>query len=211
MANFSSLDDLLQRKNQRFICKGNRSRPEGFVANIMHEVTPPLDPVKLELLRAQVADVPQLVELYRKYGSVRLYLDTKMYEPWGHSCSAFYIADPEEWIDLKDGFQSWIEDLGKEEAEEILPSWINSYVVIGEIPNSGNYFLVPMTGDELGSVYEFEHDGFEFIKHANSIVDFVSLISTPTDELVRAISGHARYFDGVSDTQWLARHYEFDE
>ena len=92
----------------------------------------------------------------------------------------------------------------------MLPSWIEDYVVIGEIPNSGNYFLVPLKAPETGCVYEFEHDGFEFIKQADNVAEFIAKLCTVTDVLISEIRGHTRYFDGKTNTQWLADRYEFD-
>lgn len=213
MANFAELESLLQRKNQRFICKDHgwpKPGPERHIAKIIHETTTPLGDEEIASLKSQLPEVPELIALYSRYGSIRLYQDTVFYAPWGRYSSAFYIAHPDEWPELKDYFSGWLDDLSEEEAEEFLPDWIEDYVVIGEIPNSGNYFLVPLTGSETGSVYEFEHDGFEFIKQGNSISEFIAKLCTVTDELLEQIMGHTCYFDGKTNTQWLVERYEYD-
>ena len=84
------------------------------------------------------------------------------------------------------------------------------FEVIGEVPNSGNYFMVPLCGEDIGKVFEFEHDGFEFIEAGTSFSDFLNGKSVVTDELLQEILGHTRYSDGVSDTQWLCESYQFD-
>lgn len=213
MSNFADLDKLLQRKNQRFICTDTgwpKPGPERHVAQITHETTPPLSKEEIDKLRVQVPEVPELVDLYSSYGSIRLYCDTVFYAPWGRYSSAFYLAHPDEWPNLKECFGDWLSGLSIDEEDELLPSWIEDYVVIGEIPNSGNYFLVPLQGSDSGGVYEFEHDGFEFIKKASTVTEFIAKLCTVTDALISEIRGHTRYFDGKTDTQWLADRYEFD-
>ena len=213
MSHFVELDQLLQRKNQRFICKDTgwpEPGPERHTAPITHETTPPLDQAQIDQLKAQFPEVPDLVELYSKHGSIRLYCSTVFYEPLGRFPSAFYIAHPDEWPELKECFGDWLSGLDEEEPEELVPLWIEDCIVIGEIPNSGNYFLVPLQGTDTGNVYEFEHDGFEFIKKADTVAEFIAKLCTVNDELINEIIGHTRYFDGKTNTQWLAERYEFD-
>jgi hypothetical protein len=204
----SKLDVLLSRKNQRFICIDTgwpEPGPERFTAHIEHIVDPPIsDAESIELIQ-QIQSVPQLGALYEKYGSIRLYCDTIGDD------SAFYIAAPEEWAGLRWLFSNWLNLLGEEEAEQLLPEWIKDYLVIGEIPQSDNYFLVPMFGDAAGSVFEFEHDGFEFIERGQDIDAFLSYLTTINASLIQSILGHTRYSDGVTDTQWLANEYQFDQ
>jgi hypothetical protein len=210
MNNFSALDALLKKKNQRFICKDlgwPEPSLERHVAKINHDVTSPLSAEEIVNLNAQVPNIPQLVALYSKYGSIRLYCDSVFYEPWGRHSSAFYIAHPDEWEELKDSFNDWIVD---SDEDDFLPSWLDNYIVIGEVPNSGNYFLTPTVGEEAGHVYEFEHDGFEFIKRSDDIEGFIAEISTVNEGLIQEISGHTRYFDGKTDMQWLVERYESD-
>jgi hypothetical protein len=172
-------------------------------------VGPPLDVESLAQLRAQIGDLPEVLEFYRKYGTVRLYCDTISSDVIGHA-SAYYIAPPETWPELREGFEPWLEDLSGDERDELLPKWIDNYVVIGEVPNSGNYFLVPLEGEERGKVYEFEHDGFEFIEGGKNLAEFLTSKSTVTEELLQEILTHTRYCDGKSDTQWLCESYHYD-
>ena len=177
---------------------------------IGHEVSPPLDEDSLSELAAQLGNVPELLEFYRHWGSVRLYCDTVFKPPVGHA-SAFYIAPPEAWAELKDDFERWTDNLDDDERQDLLPAWIDSFVVVGEVPNSGNYFLVPLEGDDRGKVFEFEHDGFEFIERGSTFAGFVEQISTVNEALLAEILGHTRYADGQSSVQWLCEQYLFDD
>jgi hypothetical protein len=205
---FEALATLLARKNQRFTCRAaGRGQPNSsHTAHIRHEVGPPLDSSSLADLAKQVGDMPELLEFYRRYGTARLYCDT-VPGRFGNA-SAYYIAPPETWAELRDAFSGWIDDLAEEEKEELLPEWIDSFVVVGEVPNSGNYFLVPLEGPERGKVFEFEHDGFEFIESGRNFADFLNRKSTVTDDLLGEILTHTRYSDGKSDTQWLCESYQ---
>ena len=209
---FTSLTELLQRRNQRFVCTDTgwpEPGPARHVAMIRHEVSPPLDEPALVALQAQIGNLTELLAFYRRWGSVRLYCDSVVQEPVG-CASAFYIAPPGEWDDLKERFEAWTESLGDDERAELLPPWVDHCVAVGEVPNSGNCFLVPLAGPELGRVFEFEHDGFEFIERGAGFAVFVDTLCTVNDALLSEILGHTRYADGHSSVQWLCRQYLCD-
>lgn len=58
----------------------------------------------------------------------------------------------------------------------LLPEWLGDAVVLGEIPSSGNCFLYVYKGEQQGKVFEFEHDGFEFIEAGKDIATFLDYI-----------------------------------
>jgi len=203
-----SLQLLLSRKNQRFLCVDNAwPKPSAVkhVAIIDHVAEPPLSDEELARLTRRLGEDSQLAKLYSKYGSLRLYCDSI------GDASAFYIARPSEWVKLFFEFQQWMEGLNREEREEFVPRWVDQGVVFGEVPNSGNYFLMAMTGDESGRVYEFEHDGFEFIERGADLSAFLEYLSVVDEGLIQDILTHTRYSDGESDIQWLVNEYHFDE
>ena len=206
MKGLQSLETLLARQNQRFVCVGTGwpdSGSERFTANIVHYAEPPLGNAQLEQLRRLFPDIPQLAEFYSHYGSVRLFVD-----PIGGD-SAFFVASPDEWHGLKKYFESWTDFLDGEE-EERLPDWLDDCLAIGEIPTSGNYYLMPTKGAHAGKVFLFDHDGFEFSEEGADLGAFIERISTVNDALVAEIPGHTRYSDGETDTQWLAKEYLYD-
>ena len=207
MSGIAKLDALLNRKNQRFMCRDTgwpEPGPKQHVAYIKHVVQPPAPASVLAVLLKRLRAVPQLAAFYERYGSVRLYCDTV------GSDSAFYIADPDDWASLKIGFRTWLELLSPDEEEELLPDWVDNYIVIGEVPYSGNYFLVPLSGEVTGHVFEFEHDGFEFIDRGKNFDAFLDYVSTVNASLIEDILCHTRYSDGETETQWLAQEYQFD-
>jgi len=209
---FAALDTLLARRNQRFICIDNgwpAPGPARHVAHLRHEVGRPLDEPAVARLRSQVGDLPELVAFYGRYGSLRLYCDTVEHPVLGHA-SAYYLAPPEEWADLKSCFEPWLDGVSDDELSELLPEGMTNVIVIGEVPNSGNYFLVPVVGARAGCVIAFDHDGLEFVEQGANLADFVNAKSTVTEVLLEEILAHTRYYDGVSDVSWLCREYRFD-
>ena len=79
MKGLQSLETLLNRKNQRFACIDSgwpEPGAEKFTAHVQHVVELPLSPEELNALKEQVGAVPQLIAVYERYSSVRLYCDT---------------------------------------------------------------------------------------------------------------------------------------
>ncbi|MBD3668169.1 MAG: hypothetical protein HUJ16_09430 [Kangiella sp.] len=144
-----------------------------------------------------VGDIPNF---YHTFGSLTLYHD----EASGDS--ATYIAHPEQWSELHDLFSDWVGDLDDDEKEELVPEWVDSCIVVGEIPATGNYILVPTIGQKSGHVYLFEHDGFEFLELASSIEDYVhQMLNLDSQKLVQ-IASHMR-FVGQDNKQWWIKEF----
>lgn len=207
MQGLKTLETLLARRNQRFRCVATgqpQPGPDVFTAQIVHYSEPPHGPAQCEQLNRLFPDIPQLAEFYAHYSSVRLFVD-----PIGGD-SAFYIASPDEWHGLKSAFEMWTDGLNEED-KGLLPVWLDSCLVIGEIPTSGNYFLMPTTGEHAGKVFLFDHDGFEFSEQGADLSKFIERVSTVDETLLQEIPGHTRYADGETDTQWLAREYSYDQ
>lgn len=206
---FDQLQQLLSHRDPRLVCvaagDSETAQPE-LIAHIDHEVTAGLDPNSLAELRNQVGGLPHLVAFYEKFGSARLFRDSVFRQGIGRA-SAYYIAPPDTWGELRERAGHWFSQLDDDEAQEILPDWMTDYVVVGEIPNSGNYFLVPLVGEDRGKVYEFEHDGYEFIERGRNFEAFVDSLAQVAAEHLERIGGHTRYCDAVTSRQWMPRIY----
>ncbi|MFN3712019.1 MAG: hypothetical protein ACK4SX_00015 [Alcanivoracaceae bacterium] len=202
----NSLQTLLSRRNQRFTCTaaGRQNDAFTFTARITHEVTGGLSQEDIDELEIQIGHQDQLFAVLSTFGSIRLYCDTLSDD------SAFYLAHPYEWESLENNFRLWLDDLDDDERAELLPDWLEDAVVIGEIPSSGNYFLFPIAGDHQGKVFEFEHDGFEFIEAGTNLYSFIDYLCTVTDRLIANVRSHTRYSDGKTDIQWLANSYTYE-
>lgn len=74
---------------------------------------------------------------------------------------------------------------------------------IGEVPSSGNYFMAPLAGPETGCIYEFEQDGFEFIRHAPDIEYFVSCLLDRSPSKLPEMASHFRFVENEDwSVQW---------
>ncbi|WP_018624457.1 SMI1/KNR4 family protein [Kangiella aquimarina] len=141
----------------------------------------------------KVGDIP---DFYHAFGSLTLYHD----EVSGDS--AVYIANPKQWPELHNYFSDWVGDLDEDEKEELVPEWVDTCIVIGEIPATGNYLLVPTTGEKTGHVYLFEHDGFEFIELASNIEAYIHRMLNLDSHMLTQIASHMRFIEKDNYNQW---------
>lgn len=146
-------------------------------------------------------DIPieKLKDFYETFANLLLYHDPLSGD------AAFYIASPDQWALLEGYFRPWLEDLDDEE-KEFLPYWIDNCIVIGEIPQSGNYLLMPIAGEKRGFVFEFEHDGFEFIEWASDIETFVYQLLDPDSSTLTKMASHMTFIESEDYTNqwWIA-------
>jgi len=62
---------------------------------------------------------------------------------------------------------------------------------------------MPLSGEKRGFVYEFEHDGFEFIECAPDIERFVYQVLDPSASALTAMACHMRFVEEEDyATQW---------
>lgn len=206
---FDSLRQILTHENPSFSCiaAGDRSpSPVSFTTPIDHETTPPLDEDSLNQLALQIGNLSFVLAFYRTWGSLRLFRGCYPIPQLGRP-SAYYIAPPVAWEELRESVDDWWSQLDEDERDDILPDWSSDYAVIGEVPNSGNYFLLVLKGQDRGKVYEFEHDGFEFIERGTNFEDFLNVLARTDPKSLAQIGGHTRYGDGQTSTQWVPREY----
>lgn len=144
-----------------------------------------------------IPDVGKLRDFYDTFSELTLYYD----EISGDS--AIFIACPDQWASLRILFTDWLEGLDEEEEEGLLPEWLGDYIVIGEVPASGNYFLMPTKGVKAGYIFEFEHDGFEFIEMATDIESFITKALNLDGEGLMNIASHMRFIESEDySKQW---------
>lgn len=143
-----------------------------------------------------VPAIPGLGDFYGTFDALAMYVDEESGD------SAYYIASPTQWAELDERFRPWLDGLEPEEATDYVPRWVEDCLVVGEIPRSGNYLLVPTSGPEAGMVYEFEHDGFEFFKLAKSLPEFVWTSLDLDGRRLTNIASHLRFITDGSDSQW---------
>ena len=205
---FDHLKELLGHGQPRFVCVAAGASAEGrdFTTPLDHEASLPLDDDSMTELVAIVGDLPATIAFYKTWGSLRLFRGLHERPGIGRA-SAYYIAPPAVWGELRESVDDWWSGLDADQARDILPEWAANCVAVGEIPNSGNYFLMPLAGPDRGKVFEFDHDGFEFIERGADFEDFVNRLASTQAGHLQRISGHTRYSDGQTPTQWMPVRY----
>ena len=111
----------------------------------------------------------------------------------------FPIADwPARTAEMRESMEAMGFDSGD------MPGWFGAGVAIGQIPHSGNYFVV---GINDGKLYYADHDDFaedSVTDDAESLID--SLVSDPP-QFMYDRGCYARYSDGTSEKQWIPKEY----
>lgn len=172
-----------------FHCVTRGGASDSKQANFKHSYDPPGSVTA-------VPDLGKLKEFYSTFGNLTLYHHKESGD------AAFFLANPDQWETLQEHFLDWTENLDEEDQEELIPDWVSACVVVGEIPESGNYLLMSTSGDMKGHVFEFEHDGFEFRELGSNISEFVTNMLTPDSEALTNMASHMTFIEGNSIEQW---------
>lgn len=189
MPTLESLRSEVQSHVGQFICSEIHSEKNTKAVSFRHAAIPP-DP------RVDVPDVQGLRDFYDTFAQLTLYFEEESGD------AAFFIASPSQWPELDSCFRPWLECIEEDEEEDYLPDWIKNCLVVGEIPRSGNYLLVPAAGPYTGRVFEFEHDGFEFVELGQSLPDFVKRNLDLDTSRLTAIASHMRFVTPDENRQW---------
>jgi hypothetical protein len=208
---FETLANLLTHPSPQLVCETHtfiRKSPELVVA-VRHVALPALSSAELSELERTVGDLPHVLEFYRTYGGLTLFQSARE-EPGVGCAAAYWIAPPSDWRRIRSEVDDWFEMLDDDERPEILPEWVSNFVAIGQVPNSATFYLLPLEGADRGKVFEFSHDGFQFLELGVDFEDFVSWLARTDEEHLQRIGGDNRYYDGKSSKQWMPRRYISD-
>lgn len=192
MSMLEALQSAVSSHSGSFLCVEIHREANTKVVPFRHIGSPPDTTLPLP-------DVPGLKPFYDTYEHLTMYVDEQSGE------AAYYLASPSQWANLDGDFRPWLDDLDEDEAAEYLPTWINDCIVVGEIPRSGNYLLVPSSGADAGKVFEFEHDGLEFIELGESLPQFVAHTLDLDTHRLTAIASHLRFIttDDKGSQWWI--------
>ena len=144
-------------------------------------------------------DLGGLAAFYAAVGSVDLY----HVEASGES--ARRIASPAEWSTLAAQFRDWLQHLQGPGRNDSLPAWVDDCLVVGEEPRTGNFLVVPCTGNAAGRVFTFAHDEFSFTEAASCLRDFVAKQIELNDAVLTDIATTLRLPDADGADQWWIR------
>ena len=191
------LEHALRTHAGHFLCERIHAPQLTREVTFRHVLTPP---VAIELPAGLPGGTGRLAEFYQRFGSVLLY---------HHEASddaARFIAPVADWPALAASFGEWtaIAGVGDEDGEG-LPEWLDSALVIGETPASGNYILMATEGGYAGCVFEFDHDGFEFTERAPDLCAYVAGWLRPDNTMLVDMASHMRFIEGDPSAQWWIR------
>ena len=91
--------------------------------------------------------------------------------------------------------------------EDEMPEWFHRGVVIGAIPQSGNYFVIQPDGTRKGRVFYCDHDDFNSKPIAPSLEKLLKMIIDDPPGFMDRRGCYTRYSDGKTRTQWIPKEY----
>lgn len=198
--NPQKFEEFLSQPTPGFWCvaSGDSSKP-GFLATVTHEINPVPSPDELANLAGLPKQVSeQLEDFYKDKNGFTLYQDTLS------EAAGIRVFRIDEWEEKATEMREWYEDLSEEED----PDSIMSGLVIGEVPQSGNYFVIPSHGPQIGKVFYVDHDGWYEKPFADTFAEFLLRITEePAQLLSEELGCYTRYSDGKTDTQWIPNRY----
>lgn len=186
------LEKAVREHAGEFLCERIHDEKTTKIVSFSHVVGAPEDVTN-------IPSVGRLRDFYETFGRILFYYD----EISGDA--ARRLAPSSEWAELHADFSDWIDPLDEGERLEVLPEWIDTCLVIGETPRSGNYILFVTTGSEAGRVFEFDHDGYEFTDEAADVVEYVEKLLKPNGSKLTDIASHMRFIEEDSMAQWWIR------
>lgn len=148
------------------------------------------------------SDISALKHFVERHDGVLLYRD-KQSEAGG---IAFFSAL--EWPSRTQEMRESMTAMGF--AEDDMPDWFHRGIVFGQIPRSGNYFVIQLRGAEAGKVFYCDHDDFRTEAIAQSFECFLNMIVDNPPEFLHQCGCYTRYSDGKTNTQWIPKEYVAD-
>ena len=219
-----------QAPGQRFVCcADDDAEGDEYVAHIEHKLNPGAGAGALQTLRNTLGGLAgEFQPFFERFDGATLFADKRSdaagisiapIELWG-SLTEQYLEDLENYdlfsadeldeLDREDEDEDYDDEFEADEDDDepSLPAWMYSAVVIGEVTDSGNPFVVATEGDERGSIYYFDHEVLEPELFATSFQEFLArIVYCDPPRLLMHLGGYARYSDGRTATQWLPRRY----
>ena len=219
-----------QAPGQRFVCcADDDAEGDEYVAHIEHKLNPGAGAGALQTLRNTLGGLAgEFQPFFERFDGATLFADKRSdaagisiapIELWG-SLTEQYLEDLENYdlfsadeldeLDRGDEDEDYDDEFEADEDDDepSLPAWMYSAVVIGDVTDSGNPFVVATEGDERGNIYYFDHEVLEPELFASSFQEFLArIVYCDPPRLLMHLGGYARYSDGRTATQWLPRRY----
>jgi len=191
--------DFISQPNPKFRCKDTgwpEPGPKRFIAQLKHIYYEPAGSSQIELIQSYLGkSAKAFIEFFSKLNGAVLYADTNS------DAAGILIAPVEHWDNLTHHKDHWLM-LGED-----VPTWVKDSIAFGEIPNSGNFFLVIVSGEHCGKIFFLDHDCLEYEIFANNFEEFIEKVITDPPGLLNKLGCNTRYSDGETETQWIPEAY----
>ncbi|MBF0375954.1 MAG: SMI1/KNR4 family protein [Desulfamplus sp.] len=199
----SKVRDICNEKKQYFVCEGAGGKSDKrFTAGILHKLNQPCNSKELEYIKSILGNFShQFMEFYKNYNGALLFCDSLS------DTAGFELAPVADWERLGEEMRAWYDLLDDEEREIDEFDWLNDGITFGQVPHSGNYFVLALSGSNKGKIIYSDHDGLEPTVYADSLFEFLEkIISNPVNE-IEHLGCYARYSDGKTNIQWIPIQY----
>lgn len=196
------LEKFAKSPSPGFLCfaAGNESGPR-YLARVRHILHPPASRKSIAQVRKMLGKHgTKVAAFYRQHDGFVLYRDT-LSESAGIELLPF-----KGWknatADMRDSFKH-LEDDPDEDPDRIVTG-----VAIATVPQSGNYFVMPVEGRAAGKVFYADHDGWYESAFARDFDGFLAHVTRkPVKLLADEVGGYTRYSDGKTEAQWIPEKY----
>lgn len=199
---FVRFQEMLRENRPAFRCyaAGDRAEALAFTAFVRHVLNPPATAAALAEFDSQFGGACQsLRELLSSHDGMVLFCDTRS-DAVG--LELFPIADwPARTAEMRESMEAMGFDLAD------MPQWFDSGIVVGQIPQSANYFVVGTTGESTGKLYYADHDDFAEDPIADDAESLVSSLIADPAQFMYDRGCYTRYSDGTTETQWIPKQY----
>ncbi|MCX7546033.1 SMI1/KNR4 family protein [Marinicella gelatinilytica] len=181
-----------------FLCEVAGEDSGELIVNTKTEILEPASSSTINAMEDKLGKFSvEFTTFYKKFGGISFHEQPEAF------AASLYIHPYEKWEKLYGELMDWFDLIDEDELENSGIDWINNCVVFAEIPSSGNYFVMPLTGSNAGKIIYQDHDGLESNVYAESFFEFLTkFLSAPVAE-IEYFGCYTRYSDGKTDKQWI--------
>jgi hypothetical protein len=191
----------IQAPSPAFLCSrcGDPDGTPTFIAEVEHRVGESASVADLELLRQTLGPgCGQAFEFYSQHDGITLYCDKRSHAA---GIRFFPIGDwPRVTAEVRDDFRATGLD-------GMYGSLLEG-TVIGEVCNSGNFFLYQTSWRRRGRIYYLMHDPmYEKPPGFRSLAGLLADIMADPAVFLNAMGCYTRFSDGETDMQWIPERF----
>lgn len=198
---YLELKGFLKHKNPGFLCcPAGGSDGTHFRASVYHRLGRPAS--KKELVGLEVSlgyASEQIVELYCLWNGMILFCDSKS------DAAGIELFPISEFSSRSAEMRSSMEAFGFD--PDRLPSWVQTGVAIGQVPDSGNFLVIGTEKETAGSVFYADHEGVGAEPIAKNLKSMFDLLLKEPAQFLMELGCFTRYADGATNKQWIPQEY----